>query len=312
MRFPFEIQKERRFDVFCFGTNAVDYLITVPKFPVYASKIDLRSYLQAAGGEAASTAVGLRRLGLKIGYGGSFGDDDAGIFGIRSLEIEGVDVNYCKRVPGAPTQIAFIIIDEMSGERTVIWKRDQALAFASNEAPVIAAAESTFVHMTPHDTDACIKIASAARESGTAVSLDVDDTFPDLEKLLPMVDILICSSEFPAQLTGIQDKKDALSEINRRFSNILCGMTLGAAGSLLYSSGVFIETPGFDVPGGCRDTTGAGDAFRTGLLYALLKGESVEQAARVANAVAALKCRSVGARTALPDNLELNALLKNS
>jgi sugar/nucleoside kinase (ribokinase family) len=47
------------------------------------------------------------------------------------------------------------------------------------------------------------------------------------------------------------------------------------------------------------------------LIYGLITGESVELSARMANAVAALKCRAVGARTALPTSQELDALLKN-
>jgi hypothetical protein len=62
----------------------------------------------------------------------------------------------------------------------------------------------------------------------------------------------------------------------------------------MYCDGEYFESPGFAVPGGCKDTTGAGDAFRTGLLYGLLRNEPVEAAAQMANAVAALKCRKVG------------------
>jgi sugar/nucleoside kinase (ribokinase family) len=84
---------------------------------------------------------------------------------------------------------------------------------------------------------------------------------------------------------------------------------LGVKGSILFSGGVFIESSGFAVPGGCKDTTGAGDAFRVGLLYGLLEGMSIENSARSANAVAALKCRSIGARTALPTETELEQFI---
>jgi sugar/nucleoside kinase (ribokinase family) len=63
------------------------------------------------------------------------------------------------------------------------------------------------------------------------------------------------------------------------------------------------------VPGGCRDTTGSGDAFHAGLLYGLLTGEALETSLKMANAVAALKCRELGARTALPDLQELTNFL---
>ena len=87
-------------------------------------------------------------------------------------------------------------------------------------------------------------------------------------------------------------------------------MTLGERGSFLLCENEFVETAGFKVPNGCRDTTGAGDAFRVGLLYGLLTGESIETAAEMANAVAALKCRALGARTALPTVAELTELLE--
>ncbi len=87
-------------------------------------------------------------------------------------------------------------------------------------------------------------------------------------------------------------------------------MTLGENGSLILCEDKFIETKGYKVPNGCKDTTGAGDAFRVGFLYGLLKGETVENSAKMANAVAALKCREIGARTALPNVSELVDLIK--
>ncbi len=72
----------------------------------------------------------------------------------------------------------------------------------------------------------------------------------------------------------------------------------------------FFESPGFDAPGGCRDTTGAGDAFHGGFLYGLLTGEDLETSLRFGNAVAAMKCSALGARTALPTKSELDQFLR--
>jgi sugar/nucleoside kinase (ribokinase family) len=87
-------------------------------------------------------------------------------------------------------------------------------------------------------------------------------------------------------------------------------MTKGSQGALVYCEGQFLELPAYEVPGGCRDTTGAGDAFHAGFLYGLLNGSHVETSLKMANAVAALKCRLLGARTALPDEKELTEFLK--
>ncbi len=309
MRFPFNLAQNKEFDVVGFGTNAVDYLIVVPEYPQFNSKVELENYTQLAGGEIASTMVGLNRLGLKTSYVGHFGTDRAGDFGLQTLRDEGVDVRFAGQIEGAQTQIAFIVIDRQSGERTVIWKRDEKLVFAPENVPLEIVRRTKIFHATPHDTFACIKMAREAKANGAIISIDIDDTFDGLPEMIPLIDIFISSAEFPEKLVGIKDKKEALREINLRFGCVVVGMTLGKNGSLILCNGEFVETNGCEVPNGCKDTTGAGDAFRVGFLYGLLKGETVETTAKMANAVAALKCREIGARTALPDETELKEML---
>jgi sulfofructose kinase len=309
MQFPFKLAENKEFDVVGFGTNAVDYLIIVPEYPAYNSKIELEDYVQAAGGEIATTTVGLRRLGARTAYVGRFGTDAEGNFGLETLRDEGVNVEFAEQITGARTQIAFIVIDERSGERTVIWKRDKKLAYTENDAPTEIAARGRILHFTPHDARACLAMARAAKAAGAIISIDIDNIFEGIELVLPLVDIFVSSAEFPERLVGIADKKTVLREIKSRYGCAVVGMTLGETGSLLFCENEFIRTDGFEVPGGCRDTTGAGDSFRVGLLYGVLQGASVETSARMANAVAALKCRAVGARTSLPDEKELSYLL---
>ncbi|MEO8572847.1 MAG: carbohydrate kinase family protein [Pyrinomonadaceae bacterium] len=311
MQFPFTLKKDADFDVVGFGTNAVDFLIEVPRYPEFNSKIELSNYSQAPGGEIATAMVGLQRLGLRASYIGRFGKDPAGDIGLNSLRQEGVDLTYAERIDGAQTQIAFIVIDEQSGERTVIWKRDAKLHYNEADVPLDAVRSTKVLHFTPHDARACLRLAKSARANGTVVSIDVDNVFEDVELLLGSVDIIIASSDFPAKLFEATDQRTALLEMRRRYGAGIVGLTLGDAGSILLCGDEFIATPAFEVPGGCKDTTGAGDSFRVGLIHGLITGETVERSARIANAVAALKCRAVGARTALPTPQELNALLKN-
>lgn len=313
MRFPFTIATGREFDVAGFGTNSIDYLIRVPHYPGFGSKVELSEYFQAAGGEAATTMVGLARLGLRTAYAGRFGNDAAGDFGIRSLIDEGVDTVFAERILDARTQIAFIVIDESTGERTVIWQRDGKLGYSSAEAPISLVREARVLHLTPHDTEACLAMTRAAMAAGTIVSIDIDNVFEGVEDVLQNVDILIASAEFPERFLGIGDLLTALRELRSRFGCGITGVTLGANGSLLLGADdEFVQSNGYEVPGGCLDTTGAGDAFRVGLLHGFLGGESIEDAARMANAVAALKCRAIGARTALPRSEELEAFLEKS
>ena len=312
MNFPFELRTDTELDCVGFGTNAVDFLIRVPEYPAYDSKVELTEYVRAAGGEVATTMAGLSRLGLSTVYVGRFGADDAGTLGWSSLTDDGVDMRFAERIAEAKTQIAFIIIDERTGERTVIWQRDARLAYSAADAPMETAAMARVLHFTPHDTAACLRMAKAARAEGTVVSIDIDNIFEGVEDVLANVDILISSAEFPERFLGISDPRAAIIEMQSRFGCRVAGVTLGASGSLIRCGDRFVETEGFCVPGGCQDTTGAGDAFRVGLLYGLLSGADVEGSALMANAVAALKCRSLGARTALPTATELAEFLQKN
>lgn len=309
MRFPLNIPAEKEFDAVGFGLNAVDHLIVVPEYPEFDSKIRFTEYTRSAGGQTATAMVALQRLGMKTAYAGRFGSDDAGSFGLQSLKDEGVNTEFAEVIAGAGNQIAFIIIDGRNGERTIIWDRDQRLAYAREDAPVELAAPGRVLHMDAHDPPACTAMAQAARDAGTIVSIDVDNIYEGLPELLPLVDVLISSAELPHRLTGISDERAALVEMKARYGCCVAGMTLGPRGALIYCEGQFIAEPAFEIPGACRDTTGAGDAFHAGFIYGLLRGDDLETCLKLGNAVAALKCRSLGARTSLPNEKELTEFL---
>ena len=312
MKFPIAPPAAKPFDAVGFGLNAVDHLIVVPEYPAFDTKLRLLEHKQSAGGQAATAMVALRRLGLKTAYAGRFGSDPEGQFGLATLKDDGVNVDFAEVVAEARNQIAFITIDARSGERTIVWDRDDRLAYRPDEAPVEFGPMGRVLHLDAHDPPACVRIAQAAKEAGTIVSADIDNVYGGLPELLPLIDIMIGSKEFPGRVTGIKDERAALIELHARFGCAVVGMTLGAAGAVIYCEGEFIESQGFAAPGGCRDTTGAGDAFHGGFLYGFLTGKDIETSLQFANAVAAIKCSALGARTALPTEPELKNFLNNS
>jgi sulfofructose kinase len=281
----------------------------VPEYPRFDSKIRLEQHRQAAGGQTATAMVALRRLGLRTAYCGRFGSDEEGKFSLNSLITEGVNVDYSEVVKDSRNQIAFILVESKSGERTVIWDRDERLAYGPEDVPLEFARRGSVLHLDAHDPPACLALAKIARESGTIVSADIDNIYKGLEDLLPFIDILISSKNFPRRLTGIEDPKLALKEIKSRYGIALLGMTLGTQGALIYHDDQYIKEDAFEVPGGCVDTTGAGDAFHGGFLYGLLTGEEIEPSLRLGCAVAALKCRQLGTRPGLPSKIELKRFL---
>jgi sulfofructose kinase len=312
MHFPLTLPANKPFDAVGFGLNAVDHLIVVPEYPAFDTKIRLLEHKQSAGGQTATAMVALRRLGLKTAYAGRFGSDPEGLFGLQTLKDDDVNVEFAQVVEGARNQIAFITVEARSGERTIVWDRDERVAYKPEEAPVEFGSLGRVLHLDAHDPPACVRVAQRARATGAIISADIDNVYEGLPELLPLIDILIGSKEFPRRVTGIADERAALIELKSRYGCALVGMTIGAAGAVVYCDGTFVESPGFQAPGGCRDTTGAGDAFHGGLLYGLLTGEDIETSLKLGNAVAAIKCSALGARTALPAKPELDAFLSNN
>ncbi len=309
MDFPLKPATNKPFDAVGFGLNAVDHLIVVPEYPAFDTKMRLIEHKQSAGGQTASAMVSLQRLGLQTAYAGRFGSDAEGHFGLATLKDEGVNVDFAEMVEGATNQIAFITIDARNGERTIVWDRDDRLAYQPEEAPVEFGSMGRVLHIDAHDPPACLQLARAARAAGTIVSADIDNVYPGLPELLPFIDLMIGSKEFPHRVTGIADRRTALIELKSRYGCAITGMTLGTSGAVVYCDGQFIESPAFEAPGGCKDTTGAGDAFHGGFLYGLLRGEDLETSLRFGNAVAAMKCSALGARTSLPTQTQLQKFL---
>ena len=306
MEFGITLPTGKPFDAVALGLNAVDHLIVAPRYPEFNSKIPYKSHRLAAGGQCATAMVALARLGLRTRYIGKVGDDDIGRFQINSIVSEGVTADITV-VEGAETQTAFIIIDEASGERTILWNRDPAIATRPEDVDRAVVTSGRVLHLDGHDVDASIVAATYAREEGIPTVLDIDNIYPGAESLLPLIDFMISSSTFPARLTGESDLRMALKQLAEKNGSLVTGATLGEDGVLIYIRGQFIHSPAFNID--CRDTTGAGDAFHAGFIYGLLTGLTIEETLRFANAVAGLKCLAVGARTGLPTLNEAKAFL---
>src|SRR5215471_14220422 len=173
MRLPFKLPEKKDFDATGFGLNAVDHLLVVREYPAFDTKTRFQQYQRSAGGQTASAMVALQRLGLKTAYAGRFGSDENGRFGLHSLEAEGVNLDFAETIDGANNQAAFIIIDARSGERTIIWDRDERLSYRPDEVPIKLASRGRVLHLDAHDPPACAVMAKAARDGGAIVTTDI-------------------------------------------------------------------------------------------------------------------------------------------
>ena len=308
MQFGIEIPADKAYDAVALGLNAVDHLIVVPRYPEFNTKVPFLSHTVAPGGQCATAMVALARLGMKARYIGKVGADESGRAQIDSITSEGVDCSSVTVVEGAETQTAFIIVDQGSGERTILWHRDEGLTMTAAEVDRDAVTSGRVLHLDGHDVGASIAAARYARQAGVPTVLDIDNAYSGFEELLPLIDFIVCSSNFAERVTGETSIRAGLKRLSESTHSPFVAATLGAQGALAYFEGEYIHSPAFEID--CRDTTGAGDAFHGGFIYGLLEGLSVEETLRFANAVAGLNCRAVGARTSLPTLDEVNRLLK--
>jgi sugar/nucleoside kinase (ribokinase family) len=110
----------------------------------------------------------------------------------------------------------------------------------------------------------------------------------------------------PAHLTGERDMEAALRKLRKTHDNVLV-VTMGEHGAMALDGDRFYHEPAFTVH--AVDTTGAGDVFRGGFIYALLDGQPIDRALRTANAAAAVSCTRLGALNGVPTLDEVHELV---
>jgi len=287
----------QRFDVVGFGLNSVDHLCVVKRQPRLDSKQQLVTYDVQPGGQVPTALVALQRWGLRTAYVGGFGDDTGGVLSRTSLATEGVDISATVTRRDARQQVSVILIDEGSGERSVLWQRVDELVLRPEEVPQGHLAEGRVLLMDAVDVPTAIDAARRAKRAGILTVLDTDTPAAGIGELLQLTDVLIVAAEFPGRLTGVADLRAAMRQTAKR-GPWFVGVTLGPGGALALVHGELRYVPAFRVP--VVDTTGAGDIFHAGAIYGLLHAWSVEATLRFAAAAAALKCERLGGRPGIP------------
>jgi sulfofructose kinase len=284
--------KESKVDLVGVGLNATDTVIHVSSFPLRGSKVEYEAEHIMLGGQVASTVVACQTWGLRTRYVGKLGDDHASRLHAEEFLRSGTDAHLIK-VPGAPSARSLILLDR-TGERTVLCRRDERLTLLPDELTREWIVNARALHVDGHDTAAATLAARWAREAGVLVTADLDDTYEGIQDLLENIDYLIVNHDFPCRLTGEPDLKTALREMQSRFGSRLAAATLGHEGVIAWDGEQFHYAPAFRVP--VVDTTGAGDIFRAGFIYAMLRGWPLRRCLDFSCAAAAINCMAEGAR----------------
>jgi sulfofructose kinase len=298
------------FDVVGVGLNATDTLILLPRFPAYGGKVAFEREVLSPGGQVASAMVTCASLGLRAKYVGTLGDDERGAIQLESLRGSGVNLDDIEIRPNCSNQSAYILVDQTSGERTVLWHRDDCLRINPDTLTTEKIACGRLLHIDGHDTPAVSRAAEIARRHQIPVTVDVDTIYPGFDRVLPNVDYLVASAEFPSRWTQEPDPYRALAMIQDEYGMPVAAMTLGADGALARVDGRFLYSPGFVV--NCVDTTGAGDVFHGAFCYSVIESMPVREALEFSNAMAALNCTALGARGHIASLSEARALMQSA
>ena len=229
---------------------------------------------------------------------------------MESLRASSVNLDHVQLRRGCANQSAYIVIDQSTGERTILWRRPECLRIAPEEITPEQIVCARLLHIDGHDTPAVEHAAKIARQAGLPVVVDVDTIYPGFDRVLPHVDYLVSSSEFPERWTKQSDPFKALEIIQKEYGMRVAAMTLGAHGALALEAGRFFYSPAYVV--NCVDTTGAGDVFHGAFCYAVLQGMPMREALDFSNAMAALNCTALGARGGIASAAEARALMTSA
>jgi len=281
-----------KIDVVGVGLNAIDTLIPVAHYPARGSKVEFRSAKVLPGGQVATAMMACQQWGLRTRYVGKVGDDNAAALHRAEFARLGVAAHLFT-APRCPSQQAFILVDD-SGERTVLWKRDERLTLRTEELQRDWIVNARALHVDGHDTAAATAAAGWARAAGIPVIADVDDIYPGVVTFLKSVNYLITSRDIPGRLMEEPDLRKSLPALRKRFGCLLTAATLGEEGVLAWDGTQFHYAAAFRVQP--VDTTGAGDIFHAGFIYGLLHGWPLQRQLDFACAAAALNCTALGAR----------------
>ena len=299
----------KNFDYIGIGFCSNDHLAVLPFIPM-DTKVRMLSHRIMGGGPAANSTAGAASLGKSAAFVGTVGDDADGDMILRDFRAQGVDTSMVKVRPGATSAIAYLWIEEKTGNRSCAWTREGLDELTADEINPEAIASAKVLHVDGHNAAGAIAAAKVAREAGVLVNYDAGTHRDGMEELLGLADLMICSEEFILKLTGLKDAEEAVRQVWAKYRPKVCGATMGVRGSMAFDGTEFVRCPAFKVEK-VVDTTGCGDLFHTGFALRYLETQDLMECQRFGAAVSAIKCRGLSGRPpSAPTRAEVEDFLR--
>lgn len=292
--------------IFCYGEIGVDNIIQADGLPSPENAVFPKSDSYHLGGAAANTAVWLAALGVNVKLSGNaVGQDDYGNMIIEKLRrTPNIDRSLVEQRQGVTTPFTRAIVTP-DGERSF-------LIFWYPQAPKIPLtkemlAGARVLALDLYGGPERLAVAQLAFETGLSTAIG-DVIWPD-HPALPYTSIATNSGPFIRKnFPGMDVRQHA-----RQLQSISKGVVITTDGPHKVHAidaqghGFTIEPPVVTAV----DATGAGDAFRSGLLYGLSRGLDLPRSLCWAVAAGSLKVKSLGAATTLPEFKEIETLVNS-
>jgi sugar/nucleoside kinase (ribokinase family) len=286
------------FDVIVVGSYSVDLIFTgLSEFPQLGKDVVGKDFKMTPG-EAFISAVSMHRLGMKVGWAADFGNDDFSRFALKCAHEEGLDdslfvihdrpyqrisasasypedrafITYYDPEPQVPAAVSAII---KSSARMVFIPGLYSGGLLSPGSKLI---RSKKIQLGMDGNSSSGEILGNTRESNA------------IRKAIKSIDIFLPNALEARRLTGEQDLIKAIRQLGN-----LCQLVVikdGFNGSLAYSNHEITHVPAISIEP--IDTTGAGDNFNAGFLYAYLDGQSIETCLKWGNVVGGLSTTAIG------------------
>ena len=295
------------------GSSNTDMVIKLDRLPRPGETILGGDFFHAAGGKGANQAIAAARAGGEIKFVARVGRDMFGAKAVERLVQEGVNVEHVIREESLPSGVALIFLAKDGANSIAVAGGANARlspADIMKASAAIASADVVLMQLeTPLETvQVAAELAARAEvpfilNPAPARALSTD--------LLKLVSILTPNETESELLTGIAVTDESSAG---RAAEQLLALGVKAVILTLGSRGVFVATaliselvPGYQVQ--AVDATGAGDVFNGALAVALAEGRPLLEAARFANAAAAISVTRLGAQPSAPNRKEIESFL---
>jgi len=284
-------------DVIGIGMCAVDNLFLVPQLPTFGKRVIASEYSRQGGGPVATAMVALARLGADVSFVGKVGDDGDGDFIKSDFLRYGVDISHLITEKNAKSCVVLVLVDQNTGERCFTPRKETSSPLRVDELDREFITSASVLHLDSPD-EASVTAAQWALETGMQVVYDGGWYDENTHKLLELTNVAIVSKFFAGRFSPNSSPEEITQELYAMGREVAI-VTLGEKGCVVtYSEGTF-RFPAFQIK--VVDTTGAGDAFHGAFIYGMLQNWDVPKTVEFASAVAALNCRKLSGRAAIPD-----------